>query len=33
MSIQELGILIGGLGCLLGGIGLIWFASMWAKKK
>jgi len=33
MSIQEIGILIGGLGCLLGGIGLIWFASMWAKKK
>ena len=33
MGIFEIGVIIGGLGCLLGGIGIIWFASMWSKKK
>ena len=33
MGMLEIGMLIAGLGLLLGGIGIIWFASMYSKKK
>ena len=32
-NVASLGTLLGGLGLLLLGCGLMWFVSLWSKKK
>ena len=32
-SLSELGILLGGLGLLLAGMGIMWYCSLYSKKK
>ncbi len=32
-NLANLGILLGGLGLLLLGCGLMWFISVWSKRK
>ena len=32
-ALSELGILLGGLGLLLAGMGIMWYCSLYSKKK